>query len=99
MLAVGIRELKAKLSQYVRLAAAGETVLVTDHNQVVAELRPSRRQELPAGSLEDVLEELAASGEVTRASRTREERLTKIEGLGMADGTALRILDELRGDH
>jgi antitoxin (DNA-binding transcriptional repressor) of toxin-antitoxin stability system len=40
MRSVGIKVLKNKLSEYVRLAAAGETVLVTDHDRVVAELRP-----------------------------------------------------------
>jgi antitoxin (DNA-binding transcriptional repressor) of toxin-antitoxin stability system len=37
---VGIKVLKNKLSEYVRLAASGETVLVTDRDVVVAELRP-----------------------------------------------------------
>lgn len=40
MRAVGIKILKNKLSEYVRLAAAGETILVTDRDQVVAELGP-----------------------------------------------------------
>jgi antitoxin (DNA-binding transcriptional repressor) of toxin-antitoxin stability system len=40
MRAVGIKALKNKLSQYVRLAASGETVLVTDRDRVVAELVP-----------------------------------------------------------
>jgi antitoxin (DNA-binding transcriptional repressor) of toxin-antitoxin stability system len=38
MRAVGIKELKNRLSEYVRLAAAGERVLVTDRDRVVAEL-------------------------------------------------------------
>lgn len=38
MRAVGIKELKNKLSEYVRIAASGETVLVTDRDRVVAEL-------------------------------------------------------------
>ena len=42
MRAVGIKTLKNKLSEYVRLAAAGETVLVTDRDRVVAELVPPR---------------------------------------------------------
>jgi antitoxin (DNA-binding transcriptional repressor) of toxin-antitoxin stability system len=32
--------LKNKLSEYVRLAAAGETILITDRDRVVAELIP-----------------------------------------------------------
>ena len=38
MHSVGIKALKNRLSEYVRAAAAGETVLVTDRGQVVAEL-------------------------------------------------------------
>jgi len=34
--------LKNRLSEYVRLAASGETVLVTDRDRVVAELGPPR---------------------------------------------------------
>lgn len=40
MRAVGVKVLKNKLSEYVRLAASGETVLVTDRDRVVAELGP-----------------------------------------------------------
>ena len=40
MRAVGIKALKNKLSEYVRVAADGETVLVTDRDRVVAELGP-----------------------------------------------------------
>ncbi|MCB9902474.1 MAG: type II toxin-antitoxin system Phd/YefM family antitoxin [Planctomycetes bacterium] len=40
MRAVGIKTLKDRLSEYLRLVAAGETVLVTDHDRVVAELGP-----------------------------------------------------------
>jgi antitoxin (DNA-binding transcriptional repressor) of toxin-antitoxin stability system len=42
MKAVGLKVLKNKLSEYVRLAASGETVLVTDRETVVAELVPPR---------------------------------------------------------
>jgi antitoxin (DNA-binding transcriptional repressor) of toxin-antitoxin stability system len=39
---VGIKVLRNRLSEYVRLAASGETVLVTDRDKVVAELVPPR---------------------------------------------------------
>ena len=39
---VGIKALKNGLSGYIRAAAAGETVLVTDRDRVVAELGPPR---------------------------------------------------------
>ena len=40
MRAVGLRVLKNRLSEYVRLAASGETILVTDRERVVAEIVP-----------------------------------------------------------
>jgi antitoxin (DNA-binding transcriptional repressor) of toxin-antitoxin stability system len=40
MQSVGIKILKNKLSEYVRRAAGGETVLITDRDRVVAELGP-----------------------------------------------------------
>lgn len=40
MRSVGLKTLKNKLAAYVRLAASGETVLITDREQVVAELVP-----------------------------------------------------------
>jgi len=42
MRSVGIKTLKNKLSEYVRLAASGEIVLVTDRDRVVAEIGPPR---------------------------------------------------------
>ena len=40
MRTVGLKTLKNKLSEYVRAAAAGETMLVTDRGRVVAEIGP-----------------------------------------------------------
>jgi antitoxin (DNA-binding transcriptional repressor) of toxin-antitoxin stability system len=42
MRAVGVKALKNRLSEYLRLVASGETVLVTDRDRVVAELVPPR---------------------------------------------------------
>jgi antitoxin (DNA-binding transcriptional repressor) of toxin-antitoxin stability system len=47
MRAVGIKILKNKLSEYVRLAAGGEVILVTDRDRVVAELGPPREGRSP----------------------------------------------------
>ncbi len=47
MRAVGLKVLKNKLSEYVRLAASGETVLVTDRDRVVAEIVPPREGRSP----------------------------------------------------
>lgn len=41
MRTVGIKVLKNKLSEYVRLASQGEIVLISDRDRVVAELVPA----------------------------------------------------------
>ena len=53
MRSVGLKTLKNKLSEYVRLARSGETILVTDRERVVAELVPPREGRSP--SLADAL--------------------------------------------
>ena len=66
MRAVGIKVLNSKLSEYVRLAASGETILVTDRDRVVAELGPLRETRSPI--LADAfLAEAVRSGVLTPA--------------------------------
>ncbi|MDE2794852.1 MAG: type II toxin-antitoxin system Phd/YefM family antitoxin [Gemmatimonadota bacterium] len=47
MRSVEINALKSRLGEYVRLAAGGETVLVTDRGRVVAEIGPPRETRSP----------------------------------------------------
>jgi antitoxin (DNA-binding transcriptional repressor) of toxin-antitoxin stability system len=70
MRTVGIKVLKNKLSEYVRAAEAGETVLVTDRDRVVAELSPPRRG-VPEASVEAILEQGRREGWLTPAKRSR----------------------------
>ena len=98
MKVVGIKQLKARLSEYIRLAKAGETVLVTERDEVVAELRPSRRQTPIGDQLEDLLDMLAASGEISRAAQPKGDWTWRSRGLGLPPGTAQGLLDELRED-
>jgi antitoxin (DNA-binding transcriptional repressor) of toxin-antitoxin stability system len=98
MRAVGIKQLKAHLSEYVRLAKAGETVLVTEREEIVAELRPARRQPMRTTSTEDVLEALAESGDVQRASESRRGWRWNPKGLGLPAATSARIIRALRED-
>ena len=95
---VGIKQLKARLSEYVRLVKSGETVLVTERVEVVAELRPARRQIPVTGPLEEVLESLALSGEITRAAQPKQGWTWRSRGLGLPPGTAQALLDEIRQD-
>jgi antitoxin (DNA-binding transcriptional repressor) of toxin-antitoxin stability system len=65
MKSVGVKQLKSRLSEYLRLVRGGETVLVTDRDEVVAEVRPTRKQPGIADSLDEILDSLAERGEVT----------------------------------
>jgi antitoxin (DNA-binding transcriptional repressor) of toxin-antitoxin stability system len=70
MRAVGLKVLKNKLAEYVRLAAGGETVLVTDRDKVVAELSPPRQGR--AESLADAqLADLVRRGVIAAPTRPR----------------------------
>jgi prevent-host-death family protein len=63
MQTVGLKTLKNKLSEYVRAAAAGETVVITDRGRVVAEIVP------PRPKTESVIERGIREGWITPAKR------------------------------
>ena len=42
MRSVGLKQLKNRLSEYIRLVGTGETVLITDRDRVIAEIVPPR---------------------------------------------------------
>jgi antitoxin (DNA-binding transcriptional repressor) of toxin-antitoxin stability system len=96
--AVGIKQFKAHLSEYVRLVKGGETVLVTEREEVVAELRPARRQPTPPTDIDDILDQLAGSGVIERATTSKGSWVWSSKGLGLPVGTAAAILDALRED-
>jgi antitoxin (DNA-binding transcriptional repressor) of toxin-antitoxin stability system len=97
MKAVGVKQLKARLSEYLRAVKAGEVVLVTDRDEVVAELRPPH-QPPPSVDSEDVLQSLAEAGEVTRARQAKGGWKWRTGGMGLEPGTAEAILKDLRDE-
>ncbi len=98
MKAVGVKQLKARLSEYLRMVRAGEIILVTDRDEIVAELRPARRQGAVPDTLDDLLQALAERGELTRASLPKGDWTWKVRGLGLSAGTAQTLLDEVRAE-
>ena len=92
---VGLRELKNRLSVYVRLVRAGEHVQVTDRGQVVAELMPPApaKGRDPAAGL-SALERRGLLRVPTAEGRARYRRLPRL----VAPGTAKRLLDADRGE-
>ncbi|MBN1771482.1 MAG: type II toxin-antitoxin system prevent-host-death family antitoxin [Deltaproteobacteria bacterium] len=68
MRTVGLKVLKNRLSEYVRAAEAGETVLISDRDRVVAELVPPSDARAPRVA-DVLLAELVRSGLLTPALR------------------------------
>jgi prevent-host-death family protein len=86
---VGVRELRQRASELLRLVAQGETVEITDRGRPVAMLTP-----LPKGT---PLERLRAAGEVDAATADMDDLP---EPLSLADGVELpsAALRRLRSD-
>jgi antitoxin (DNA-binding transcriptional repressor) of toxin-antitoxin stability system len=97
MQAVGIRELKDRLSEYLRKVQAGEVVLVTDRGRVVAEIRePSAApltRPVPSG-----LQRLALEGRIRLGTIPNSPELYPRMTRVAPDGTADRLIDEDRDE-
>jgi antitoxin (DNA-binding transcriptional repressor) of toxin-antitoxin stability system len=93
---VGIRELKTRLSSYVRRVGRGEVIRVTDRGEVVAELRPpALAQGVPvelAG-----LHELASRG-VLRLGKSNRGVRSPRSPVRLPEGMAKTTLDAERED-
>lgn len=55
---VGTRELKNKLSEYLRRVKAGETIIVTEHGKTIGQIVPVKP------TVEERLQAMAAAGQV-----------------------------------
>lgn len=95
MRAVGIRELKNRLSEFIRLVEAGESVVVTDRGTVVAELRPAG----PTTIRENVspLSELARQGRAVIGA-PHDPSVYAARPRAVPEGAAGSLLDAERGD-
>ncbi len=95
MKAVGIRELKNHLSEYVRLVRDGEEIQVTYRGEVVAELR---RPESPReDGLHPGLRELFRRGTARQVARN-DPTLYPRFAPALSRTTAQELLDQERGD-
>ena len=97
MLTIGVRELKARLSQVLREVQRGEVVLVTDRGRVVAEMRqPGLGSAVPESPEERALARLAAEGHVRLAER--QPSGYPVSPTRSPAGTAVDLLREERGE-
>ncbi len=89
MTTVGVRELRQRASELLRLVEQGETVEITDRGRPVALLAP-----LPQGS---PLERMRAAGEVTPSTLDLDDLPDPLE-LAPATELPSAALERLRGD-
>ncbi len=93
---VGVRELKNRLSEYLRRVKAGEEILVTDRGKIVARL--SSAEPSAAESPYPILEAMIREGLATRGAPNNDPSVyPKMPGL-MKWEEIERLLDETRGD-
>jgi prevent-host-death family protein len=91
---VGARELKTRLGMYLNRVRKGETLLVTDRHEPVAELRPLTGGADPVVAS---LYKLATDGAVQLPTRRAAARFTPIRARGMSAGAAVASDRDERG--
>lgn len=91
---VGIKNLKNNLSAYLRQVKRGVRVLITDRDQVVAEMGKPRRGQVD--ELPPFFAEWISRGELRPRRRSR--RPLPTSPVRLPAGTAQRILDLDRGE-
>lgn len=96
MKTVGVRELKNRLSEYIRRVRLGEGVLVTDRGEVVAELIPPGRGALDP-SVPPGLLALAKRGLATLGSPRDATMYPALPRRRRRKRTAAQLLDDERG--
>lgn len=95
----GIREFRAKLSQYVRDVRQGDSVQVTDRGQVVACLVPPERvAEADLTPVERARRRMLADGFFSRLGTQDKGPLPPASGLGLSDEEFEEVMDFVRGD-
>lgn len=88
---VGLKVLKNRLAEYIRMVVGGEVVLVTDRDRVVAELRPPQGRGPLAADAE--LAELVRRGTLTAPPMVRADPPPRRPVMPLAD-----LLEELGDD-
>jgi prevent-host-death family protein len=96
---VGIRELKNRLSAYVRKVEAGDVIIVTDRGRIVAELVPPGRGSLRP-DIHPGLVELARRGELRLPTRPHDPELYRrpLPKVDLGGRTVQDLIDWERGD-
>jgi antitoxin (DNA-binding transcriptional repressor) of toxin-antitoxin stability system len=68
MITVGVRNLKNQLSQYLDYVKSGESVIITEHNRIIAEIRVPKDEDMHIG-VQNQFEHLSREGKMLLAKR------------------------------
>ena len=97
MITVGIRNLRNSLSKYINIVKTGEKILITDHNRIVAELRPSEQIEQESSLLKEYLDTQIRNGSIIKS--TRKNRLKRRSSKNKSDQKSInKIYKETRNE-
>lgn len=89
---VGVRELKAQLSAYLRQVKAGETIVITEHGMPIGRITPAAT---PLLTIEEKMQRLVEAGLVEWSG----QKLEPFEPVAVNDGPILAsdLVVEMRG--
>jgi antitoxin (DNA-binding transcriptional repressor) of toxin-antitoxin stability system len=91
---VGVRELKNRLSEYLREVRLGTTILVTDRGTAIAEIREPSMGGVPLAD-NSLLQAWIDQGKVRGPLAAR--RQVSLSSLRLPDGASQALLDKERG--
>ena len=94
MRTVGVRALKNRLSEYLRMIEDGESLAVTRRGVVVARLVPP---DVRSETVEEVLQRKARAGEIRLGKRSQTPRYSPPSGV-LTDAEVQELIDWTRGD-
>lgn len=99
MKSVGVKSLKDNLSSYLRLVKNGEVVLVTDHNEVIAEIKkPVADLNSNDSKFNQFLLEQASLGRLTLAKRNKSSLKKPTNKIRVKQSDWKKIYEETRAD-
>ena len=96
MITMGVRELKSRLSECIRMVREGNEVYVTHRGETVAEIRPPTH--LSDNHIDNELRLRAQAGKVRLGARNRPEVYISTS-VQLPEGTAKTLLNESRGEY
>ena len=97
MRAVGIRELKNRLSEYLRMVRGGEDILITDRGEVIAELRQPGQGALRETPYSQLVQ-YARGGKARLGLKNRPDLYSPVTKV-FSKHAITKLLNEERGEH